>query len=269
MNNPPATPLSSKDLLADLRAAGINRGDSLIIHASFKSLGPVADGPATVVDALLNAVGPEGTLLMPTFADPQPNGEFHLATTPSRVGAVSEAFRTHAAAIRSHHPTHPVSATGARAAEFISGHENTSGLGVDSPFHRAALAGAKQMMIGCTFRAASIVHVAEAIAKVPYFGRVWFDGYERTLTMVFPDGRRKLVPPLNPSTCSAGFEVVQRAMVEQNLLRNVRIGHANCLLFNARDALNTALLMLRADPYALLCHRPHCPVCPRARTIQY
>jgi aminoglycoside N3'-acetyltransferase len=160
MQNPTAIPITATELLAELRTAGLGAGDVLIVHASFKSLGPVAGGPAAVVTALLNALGPAGTLLMPTFADPQTNGEFHVATTPRRTGAITEAFRAHVGAVRSHHPTHAVTAAGPRAAEFIAGHEHTSGLGVASPFHRAALAGASVLMIGCDLRAASIVHIA-------------------------------------------------------------------------------------------------------------
>lgn len=267
MKNSTAITIRATELLADLRAVGISAGGVLIVHASFKSLGSVAGGPATVVRALLEAVGPKGTLLMPTFADPQPDGHFHVATTPSRTGAITEVFRTHSGVVRSHHPTHAVAAAGPRAAEFIVEHEHTSGLGINSPFHRAALAGASLLMIGCDFRAASIVHIAEAVAKVPYLGRVWHEGYDRTLTVVSPDGRRTLVPPRDPPGCSAGFTAVQMAMSERNLLRQVRVGRADCWLFSARDALDTALSLLQADPAALLCRRPDCPLCPRARAI--
>ena len=268
MKHPGGIPRTTTELVAELRGAGLSAGGVLIVHASFKSLGPVAGGPGAVVRALLEVLGPAGTLLMPTFAHPQPNGEFHVATTPSRTGAITEAFRLHPGALRSHHPTHAVSALGPRAAEFIAGHEHTSGLGADSPLHRATLAEARVLMIGCGLRAASIVHIAEAVAKVPYLGRVWHEGYDRPLTIVLPEGSRTLVPPRDPPTCSAGFGVVERALAGRNLLHKVRVGQAECLLFKAGDALETALALLRADPGALLCHRPACPVCPRARAIQ-
>jgi aminoglycoside 3-N-acetyltransferase len=54
-------------LAHDLRRLGIGLGDLLFIHSSFKSLGPVMGGVATVVRALERVVGPGGLVLMPSF----------------------------------------------------------------------------------------------------------------------------------------------------------------------------------------------------------
>src|SRR5882757_2506434 len=103
------TAATESDLLADFRVAGFAAGATVIVHASFKSIGSVVGGPATVVAALLAAVGETGTILSPTFADPQPDGIFRVASTPSRTGAITEVFRTTPGVTRSHHPTHAVS----------------------------------------------------------------------------------------------------------------------------------------------------------------
>ena len=54
-------------LCRDLRELGVEPGDILFIHSSFKSIGPVADGARTVVQAFEDAVGPDGLVLMPSF----------------------------------------------------------------------------------------------------------------------------------------------------------------------------------------------------------
>jgi aminoglycoside N3'-acetyltransferase len=54
------------ELTADLLKLGIAPGDTLFIHSSLKSLGYVEGGAAAVVRALQDAVGPQGTLLIPT-----------------------------------------------------------------------------------------------------------------------------------------------------------------------------------------------------------
>ncbi len=254
-------------LRRDLQHAGVSAGDILIVHSSMKALGKVEGGPNAVVAALRQCVGESGTILMPVFSDPQIDDVFDLRSTPSRTGIVTETFRTTHGVLRSFHPTHSIAAIGARAAEFVTGHDKTSGLGVGSPLHKAALSGAMVLMLGCDMDAASIVHVAEAISRVPYFGRVWYAGYDRTLTMVLPDGKRVLVPPLDPPTCSDAFGVVQRDMTSHDLVRTVNIGDAPSQMFSARDAIHSALSLLDGNVHALLCHNPRCPVCVKARAL--
>ncbi|CAN5481723.1 N/A [soil metagenome] len=263
----PEAAITQQMLGDDLRGAGIRLGSVVIVHSSLKAIGPVIGGARSVVGALMDAVGPQGTLLLPTFSYPQPDGIFRVASTPSRTGAMTESFRQSAGAIRSLHPTHSVSAWGARTEEFTAGHELTSGLGVGSPFHRAAAAGAMMLMIGCDLRACSVVHVAEAITRVPYLGRVWFEGRFCDLTLITPDGVQIHFPPRDLPACSTGFTVVQSLLEERRLLKRIQIGHARSLLFSAADALTAAIEMLESNPAALLCHDAACPVCPKAKAI--
>jgi aminoglycoside 3-N-acetyltransferase len=232
-----------------------------------KSLGPVEGGPQTVVRALMAAVTEAGTILVPTYTSPQPDGLFHHASTPSRTGLITETFRTMPGVVRSLHPTHSVSAWGRQAREFTDGHDRTSGLGVKSPFHKAALAGGQVLMIGCSMTSCSLVHVSEAIVRTPYFGAVFYPGYERTLTMVLADGRRIEVPPKDNPTDSAGFLALQAELDRRGLITHCRLGAAACLKFSGRECLAVAVEMLKADPAALLCHNERCAVCPKAREL--
>ena len=52
----------------DLSRSGIKRGDDLLIHSSFKSLGGVEGGIKTLVEAILSYLGDRGTLLMPALS---------------------------------------------------------------------------------------------------------------------------------------------------------------------------------------------------------
>jgi aminoglycoside 3-N-acetyltransferase len=56
---------TKEQLIEDLRKLGVVEGDHLGIGLSFKSIGTAVGGPNTLVDALLEAVGPEGTIMMP------------------------------------------------------------------------------------------------------------------------------------------------------------------------------------------------------------
>jgi aminoglycoside 3-N-acetyltransferase len=251
--------------LADL--CGIRSGQALIVHSSLKSIGWVEGGPEAVVRALQAAVTAAGTILVPTFSAPAPDGLFYVAATPSRTGLVTETFRTSPGVVRSRHPTHSVSAWGRRAAEFVAGHDRTSGLGVGSPFHKAAVAGADVLMIGCSVTACSLVHVSEALVRTRYLGKVCYPGYERTLTLVDASGAAVEVPSRDVPTDSAGFTVLQEEMERRGLIEKCRLGSAACLKFSAGKCLEVAVELLKRDPAALLCHNPRCAVCPRAREI--
>ncbi|MCE2416513.1 hypothetical protein J4G07_21245 [Candidatus Poribacteria bacterium] len=50
------TPYTREKLIQDFLNLGIAHGDTLFIHSSFKSLGPVEDGAGTVIAALEAAV---------------------------------------------------------------------------------------------------------------------------------------------------------------------------------------------------------------------
>lgn len=258
--------LTAEMLLRDLlNNCSMQRGQTWIIHASLKSIGQVQGGAVTVVQALEEAVGPQGTLLMPAFANPQPDGIFDIARTPSRTGLISETFRHCPGVLRSRHPTHAVAAWGARAAEFVADHHHTSGLGVGSPFHKAAQADAQVLMIGCALDRLSVIHVAEAMVRVPYLGKVCYPGYERTLHLIDLDGQSHRCPPRDPPGDSANFIRVQDVLAQRGLLHRVRLGAAACLRLTADDAVAAAVELLLADPAALLCDHPRCPVCPQAR----
>lgn len=260
--------LTRSELSRQLReTARIEAGDILIVHSSFKSLGPVEGGPATVVAALQDVLTAAGTLLMPVFTSPQPDGVFYLKTAPSRTGAITEVFRTAPFVLRSRHPTHSVAAWGACAKVFLEGHPRTTALGSDSPFHRAALAGGSVLMIGCRMTSCSLVHVAEALARVPYLGRVFYPGYERTLVIDDGTGQRTEVSPVNVPGDSAGFTAVEEELARRGLLQQPRLGEAACLKFLGKHALSVAAFLLQRNPGALLCDNPDCCVCPKSRAL--
>ena len=55
---------SRLSLAHDLRALGLASGDTVMVHASVRAVGPIAGGPDQIHLAIRDAVGPDGTLLM-------------------------------------------------------------------------------------------------------------------------------------------------------------------------------------------------------------
>ena len=164
-------------IAAELRAAGVRPGGLLLVHSSLRSLGPVPDGAETVVQGLLGALGPDGTLLMPALSYGRVTPEqplFDVRFTPSNVGALPEYFRTRPGTVRSIHPTHSVCGVGPLAAELLDRHiEDRTPCGPRSPFHLLPEYGGQILMLGCGLRPNTSMHAVEELAEPPYlFGGV-------------------------------------------------------------------------------------------------
>ncbi len=122
------------------RAAGVMPGEVLMVHSSSIRLLYACKSrnrqftPIDVVESFLDALGPEGTLLMPLFNFKVINDAvFDIRNTPSAMGAITEAARKHPAALRTEHPFLSFAVLGLHAGEFAALSDYT-GIGPNSPF---------------------------------------------------------------------------------------------------------------------------------------
>ena len=171
--------MTLETLLRDLRHLGIESGDVLFMHSSFKSLGPVAGGAEIVISALEKAVGPEGLLLMPSFnlVDWDKRAEtWNIETTPSTVGWITEVFRRMPGTYRSDHYSHSVAARGKGVETFVAGHLSQEGYkspwdrdpwgktyGSNSPMYQMYQANGKLLMLGVDYFSSTYIHLVEVI----------------------------------------------------------------------------------------------------------
>jgi len=127
-------------LAQDWRRTGIVGGDLILVHSSISrtlrrltNMG-CSPSPEIVVESLLQAVGPTGTVLFPLFNFDFTKGlPFDIRTTPSHMGALTEIARLWEGAVRTGHPIYSFAAIGGAAHEF-EGVDNFSGYGENSPF---------------------------------------------------------------------------------------------------------------------------------------
>ena len=136
----PENPMVLDQLVSEWHAAGIQPGDTVLIHTSLKrTFTRYAEQghtltPQIVLDSFRQALGPEGTLLLPLFNFDFTKGvPFDMRTTPSQMGALTEAGRLTPGAVRTGHPIYSFAVLG-RQAELFRGVNNFSGYGADSPF---------------------------------------------------------------------------------------------------------------------------------------
>lgn len=257
---------NNKDgMLRALRELGIEQGMTLGVHASFKSLGPVDGGAAAIIEVLLEAVGQEGTLMMPTHSAPLEI--WKQSDTPSNCGYLTEYFRTYPGVKRSLHPTHACSAIGAKAEWLLAGHPTQGGEAPGCPFHRLAEAGGFIMMVGIKYNACTLLHVSEELEDVPYRKHACHESYARSHLMITADGREIPYTPVTFPGCSYNFRQVETELHKAGLIKHGKVGNAECTLAKASDILEHGRAFLRSHPGMFLCDRDTCAACKRVKGL--
>ena len=172
-------------LIADLRALGVRPGGVLMVHARMSALGWVVGGTGTVVLALLDALGPSGTLMAYAGWEDDPFGmddwpdawraayaaelpPFDPATAEAvhANGRLPERIRTWPGAVRSRHPEAGMVAVGPRAAWLTADHPWDDAYGAGSPLAKLVAADGQVLLLGAPLDTLTLLHHAEATARV-------------------------------------------------------------------------------------------------------
>jgi aminoglycoside 3-N-acetyltransferase len=198
-------PVTRDEIAAGLRALGVRPGSVLLVHASLSALGWVVGGAPAVAAALRDALGPDGTLVVPahTGGNSDPAGwqappvpepwwpvirahmpAFDPAVTPTLgIGILPEVVRTWPGALRSDHPQDSFAAVGPAAAEITAGHALDSGFGERSPLARIEALDGDVLLLGAGHGSNSSLHLAEHRVPDPPRERVG-------AAVMTPEGRR-------------------------------------------------------------------------------
>jgi aminoglycoside 3-N-acetyltransferase len=253
-------PPTRASLAADLTALGLRDGDTVLVHSSLRAVGWVPGGRVAVVQALLDVLGPAGTLVVPTQtmgnSDPKhwqhpPVPEawwpsirehtpaFDPAVSPSLgIGALAEAVRTWPGAVRSNHPQASFAAAGARAAELMATHELDSHLGEASPLAALERVGARVLLLGVGFGVCTAFHLAEYRVPSPKT--------EFGCAMLTARGR-EWVTYTDVATNSDDFDELGAAYEPTATLHRGTVGAADTRLFPAAEAVAFAVDWLRTN----------------------
>jgi aminoglycoside 3-N-acetyltransferase len=246
------------------RELGLEAGDSVIVHSSYRSLGDVEGGPAAVVQALLNALGDSGNLMVPTFnyAVPLPEPYFDPAATQGRTGIITEEARRWPDALRSLHPTHSVSVIGPDARELTRDHLCGRAVGPGSPIDRLAGRGGKVLLLGVQHVANTTVHVGEEHAGVPK--SPWAFGLPH-IKVLMPDGKITTHQVDTSTSCSTAFGAAEYPLRKKGVIRDARLNSCKMQLMLGRDVIDCVGEIIRDKPDILMCANPGCVPCAGAR----
>jgi aminoglycoside 3-N-acetyltransferase len=237
--------IDTASLTHDLHTIGLRSGDIVLVHSSYRSLG--IDHPETLIQALLQAIGDTGTLLLPTLSYRQtPPTTHNTLTTPSCVGFLTEYFRTRPGTQRSLHPTHSASAVGARAGELLGDHgDDTTPCGPHSPFHNLLHCNGKILMLGCGLRPNTTMHAIEEYIQPAYlFG----EPLTYTLTDTAGITFEKIYTPHDIAGFTQRYDRVA-ALLDDRQLAPGQVGRAAAYLIDAQALYQQALKQLHHDPY--------------------
>lgn len=176
-----------ESLRDDLIKLGIKKGMVLTVHSSLSSIGWVCGGPVTVIQALMDAVTKEGTIVMPAhsgnYSDPskwenppvpkewidkikETMPAYEKDITPTcGLGVIPETFRKFPNVHRSSHPTMSFCAWGKYAQEITENHSNDYSLGDNSPLARAYDFDGYVLLLGVSYGNNTSFHLSEYRAK--------------------------------------------------------------------------------------------------------
>jgi aminoglycoside 3-N-acetyltransferase len=239
-------------LVAGFKQIGLQAGDTVLVHSSYKSLGGVEGGPQVVIDALLDVLGPQGTLIMPAFNFDFNKGQpWDVRNTPSQMGVLTELVRTDPRARRIFHPIYSFSIIGKYADELTRERYKSS-------YERKSLFGklrdldAKIMIIGLDYtHSFTFVHHVEEMEGVDYRYKKAFTGQVTdengitttdTFYMMVRDLDKGVITEVNPM----GEVLEKRGVVTVQ-----KIGDADVKMMNANEAYKVIAEEMRRDPFLM------------------
>jgi aminoglycoside 3-N-acetyltransferase len=249
--------ITRERLVANLRALGVRPGQTLLVHASLSRIGWVEGGAPTVVAALREVLGEDGTLVAGTgtpensvtsrafraeisgFTKAQ-NDEFRRGmpafdrhNTPTSVGAVAEAVRTAPGAVRSAHPQSSFSAVGPQARFLMAGHQLDCHFGQKSPLAKLYDADAAVLLLGVGYEVCTAFHLAEYRYTKQPPRRTYY-------CVVMSKDKRRWRMYRDVVLDDSEFDVIGKTLEDEKAVPSRTVGGADSRLISLRNAVDFA-----------------------------
>ncbi len=227
-----------------LRQMGLKNGDKVLLHSSLLSLGKVEGGPNAVIDAFLDVLGKEGTLMLPIFG---------------ALGVLTEVFKARKEAVHSPCPVGTVAAIGADAEALCRDHWRAeTAHGKNTPFTRLAEMGGYVCLLGVDQDRNTSLHSVEALLELPYL-------CDTSRTFTLPDGDEVTKTWKYYPGPHRDFIGIDRYFRESGAMKIQRIGNSQVRLIKSGDLLEIGLALGKKDPAFVLCDNPACADCVKQR----
>ena len=244
--------LTFEQLVEGFRELGVEEGDTLLVHSSYKSFGEVDGGPQMVIRALKAALGTQGTLIMPTFNfDFNKGVPWDVRKTRSKMGALTEIVRMDPRAKRVFHPFYSFAILG-KHAEMLGSLRYKSAYERNSVFGKLRDLDGKIMVIGLSYNdSMTFFHHIEQMEGVDYRFLKQFTGevtdengntYTDTFEMLVRDIDQGVMTMVDP----------MGALMEQaGVIKSAKIGEADVKLMKANEVYAFTAREMKRDPHLL------------------
>lgn len=233
-------------MIEQLLALGVTPGATLLVHTAFSKVRPLDRGPLDLIAALRSALGPHGTLVMPSMSDDDQQ-VFDPRTTPCRgMGIVAEMFWRLKGVLRSDSP-HAFAAVGPEAARITAGHPWDVPHGLDSPVGRVYELDGHVLLLGVGHDGNTTIHLAESLAGVRY-------RLPKSLVLA-RDGQPARVDYAEIDHCCARFALVDEWLDASGRQRHGLVGRGPARLARSRAIVSVVSERLRHDETVFL-HEP-------------
>lgn len=252
-----------QDILSALSEVGVCNGQTIMVHTSLSSLGFVCGGAQVIIEALLEAVGTEGMIMMPTQSwknlDPttgvhweEPESWWPLIrenwpaynkdiTPTNTMGAVAEMFRKWPGTLRSDHPARSVAAWGKHAEYLTSAHDLSNIFGDGSPIGKLYALDGLVLLIGVGYDKNTSLHLADVRANYP-------SKHSSTeCSAVLEDGKRVWKQYETLFVDGEDFNEIGAAFENTGSVRKAALGNGTIALMKQRDLVDFAVTWIEQN----------------------
>lgn len=233
------------EIIDQLRTLGVAPGGVLLVHTSFRALRPIEGGPLGLIAALRSALGPNGTLVMPSWTgdDATP---FDPATMPasSDLGVTADLFWRQPGVVRSDH-AFACAAVGPKAEAIVKTALPLPPHTPGSPVGRVRDHDGQVLLLGVGHDADTSLHVAELLAEVPY-------GVPKHFTGRGGDGQPIRIDYRENDHCCQRFALADDWLRAHGLQAEGPVGHGTARLARSHDIVRLAVDALRREPLLFL-----------------
>jgi aminoglycoside N3'-acetyltransferase len=213
-------------LIRQLLDLGVEPGGVLLVHTGFSKVKPVEGGPIGLITALHSALGPAGTLVMPSMSYDDDHPFDKAKSHCMEMGIVADTFWRLPGVLRSDN-NHSFAAVGPHAERILAPHPIDIPHGSNSPIGRIYELDGQVLLLGVGHDANTTIHLCENMAGVRY-------RRDKYLT-ILKDGKPTRFEYREIDHCCRNFSLVDGWLDERGSQRRGIVGHAEARLVRSRD----------------------------------
>ena len=235
--------ISTETLIQQLLNLGIQPGGVLLVHTSFSKVKPIEGGPTGLISALRSALGPDGTLVMPSMSYDDDHVFDKTNSHCAQLGVVADTFWRQPGVLRSDN-NHAFATVGPLAEKILAPHPIDIPHGLESPVGRVYELDGQVLLLGVGHGSNTTIHLGENMAGVRY-------RRDKYIT-ILKDGKPAKFEYKEIDHCCQNFSLVGGWLNELGLQKRGEVGHADARLIRSKDIVEVVTERLRQSETTFL-----------------